>query len=126
MRYKVDDYAQALAEVSQSKVSAEKEKRLAKHFVALLTKNSDLSHANKILARTEALIRRERGDRKLVLETARPIGSNEKALLREMGRFADFVEEHVRPQLVAGMRIIVNEEDEFDASLKRKLDLLFR
>jgi F0F1-type ATP synthase delta subunit len=37
----------------------------------------------------------------------------------------DVVEEEIDPSLVAGMKVVVNDERVFDGSLKAKLDKLF-
>ena len=48
-----------------------------------------------------------------------------KELVASLANKGDVVEEKINPDLVAGIKITANDEMQFDASLKRKLDDVF-
>ncbi|OGZ43949.1 MAG: hypothetical protein A3J55_00760 [Candidatus Ryanbacteria bacterium RIFCSPHIGHO2_02_FULL_45_17b] len=57
----------------------------------------------------------------VTVETARPLTDTQRKKIGEVFSKKDYIEEQIRPDLIAGMRIIVDGEREFDGSLKRKL-----
>jgi F0F1-type ATP synthase delta subunit len=97
---------------------------LAKRFAQLIAKNGDTHHAPKIVAATEKLLHAAAGTKKVTLVAARPSEKIRSAFRHIIGA-KDTVEEKVDPSLVAGVKVLINDEVQFDASLKRKLDKLF-
>ena len=124
MKYPTSAYAKALVEAIGDVKEKDKE-AIVKNFLALLRKNGDDAHLAKILGEAERFMREKQGTRKLTVESARPIGTFVKALLKNIAKPGDLFEEKINPELVAGIKILVNDELEFDGSLKGKLDKLF-
>ena len=102
------------------------EKRAIENFIGLVRKNGDWGAIHKILAVTEKVVREKTGARKFVFETARPLGKLLDRLRKELTKPSDVIEEKINPEMVAGVKITVNDEREFDGSLKQKLDRLFK
>ena len=124
MKYSVKIYAQALAEAAQGQLSPEKEHAIAKRFFALLKKNGDLAHAHKIIENAGTLLAEQEDRRRITVETAR--AANVVALSKEIAKPGDIIEHKINPEIVAGVRVTVNDELQFDGTLRRKLNELFR
>jgi F0F1-type ATP synthase delta subunit len=62
---------------------------------------------------------------KAVVESARPLKQPPKTLLRGIFKAHDVIEDRVSPELVAGIKITVDDERQFDGSLRAKLDAMF-
>lgn len=73
---------------------------------------------------SEELVHHHDG-RWITVETPRLLTDVQRKKIEEAFSKKDYVEERVRPDLIAGMRIVIDEEREFDGSLKRKLDTIF-
>jgi F0F1-type ATP synthase delta subunit len=121
----VNSYAKAFVEALAAAKGAEGEKEMAKNFLALVRKNGDEARLTKILVETERLMRLQNGTRRLVVESARALDAKAKALVNAIARSGDAIEEKINPSLVAGVKITANDEMQFDASLRRKLDAVF-
>lgn len=125
MRYPPRLYAQALAAVLQKRLPPEKKKGLVKNFLELLRKNGELRSLKKIVLEAERLVLSQEGKRKILLESARPLSRKQKELVRKILRRGDVLEEKISPELVAGVKITVNEELQLDGTLARKLKKMF-
>lgn len=112
MKVKVKDYAKALVDVKKFD---------AKHFLRILQKNSDMKKAKQIIALTEQLLLKKSGNKKITLQTAREI----KKMSTRFAKKGDVVEKEVKPELVAGVKIIIDGERQLDFSLKNKLEKIF-
>ncbi|HVN26736.1 MAG TPA: F0F1 ATP synthase subunit delta [Candidatus Paceibacterota bacterium] len=127
MRYSAHIYAKALAEViaDSPKLTPEQSSRIAKNFLALVRRNGDEAHLTNIVEHAARLARGASGVRKVTVAAARRLTPAQE---KELARFltpTDVVERITDPQLIAGVRITVNDELQFDASLKGKLDTIF-
>lgn len=112
-------YARALAEILSQKEF--EEKKIVKNFVKILV---DVGHENKsgeILALTEDLLLQKQGKRKIIFETARAVTSSQKKMMEGIVRRGDMVSEKINPELIAGIKIIINDSRQFDASMQSKL-----
>jgi F0F1-type ATP synthase delta subunit len=123
MKYSTQNYAKALAETIVD--GGAKEDVIMRNFLALVRKNGDESHLPAIIESAARLVRSENGIRKVTISSARPFGKAQEKMLEHFMKPGDIVERTVEPSLVAGVKIIVNDEDQFDGSLKRKLDTIF-
>jgi len=156
MKYSTHDYAQALvaaiedsssikggfaASSGMAGSSAGHDGAIAQNFLTLVRRNNDEARFGKILDEAARLARRgtsggtggesgkgERGagEREVVIESARPLGKSQEALIKNLLKPGDAVSYKITPDLVAGVKIVVNDEMQFDGSLKAKLDSLFR
>lgn len=127
MKYPAHIYAKALAEVivAAKAASDTEQDAIVRRFVALVRKNGDEAHLRKIVEEAARFVRGKSGVRKVMMETARPLGAAQKKQLAAFTKAGDVIVEKVNPELVAGVKIIVNDELQFDGSLKGKLDKLF-
>jgi len=118
---KPKDYAKALVELMADKKMSEK--KITDGFLRILVKNGDLKKAKEIMRLAEQLLVKKTGNKKIVVESARTIET--KKLLNTFIEKGDAVQEKINPSLIAGVKITVDGEKQFDFSLKSKLDKLF-
>jgi F0F1-type ATP synthase delta subunit len=124
MKYRSSIYAKALAEVISSKTTVS-DASVVRNFLAMVERNGDGAHLKAILEEAARFARGKNGVRKVILESARPLNDAQRKAVGTFARRGDVVEETINPALVAGVRIVVDDERQFDWSLKGKLDKLF-
>lgn len=112
MKYKAKDYAKAILEIKKFNMKA---------FLKLLERNGDIKKLKEITVLVEKMLLTKNGNKKIILETARPLSKKVK-----VGKRGDVVEEKINPDLIAGIKIMVDGERQLDFSLKNKLDAIFK
>lgn len=122
MKYPTHLYAKALAEVIGEDDSA----KIVKNFLALVRRNGDEAHLRKIIEEAARLARAKAGIRKVTISSARTLSAAQEKLIAKIVKPKDVVERAIDPELVAGIRIVLNDEMQFDGSLRGKLDKVFR
>jgi F0F1-type ATP synthase delta subunit len=124
MKYPTHIYAHALVQVLEDpKVNGV---TAAKHFLELVRRNGDEGHLRQILEEASRFARGKSGIRKVTIVSARELTAKQEAELKHFFKAGDVVEKRIEPELVAGVKIIVNDELQFDGSLKNKLDQALR
>ncbi len=98
---------------------------IRRNFLDLLRFSGDEAHLAKILAEAERFLREEDGTKKFSVRVARAQKKPAHELIKHLVGSRDVVEEEIDPSLIAGMKVIVNDEMAFDGSLRSKLDRLF-
>ena len=122
MKYPAHIYAKALAEVINDKDSA----KIVKNFLEFVRKNGDEMHLRKILEEAARFARGKAGIRKVSVESARTLSPAQEKEMAKFLRSGDVVEHTIDSELIAGVRLVVNDEMQFDGSLRGKLDNVFR
>ena len=95
-----------------------------KNLLQTVERNGDRRLLPQILAATERILREQEGLRKVTVESARPL-KDARAQLKGFLEKHDILEEKVDPAIVAGIKVTVNDERQFDGSLATKLNSLF-
>ena len=117
-------YAKALVEVlskpSYAKAS-EGQDKVIKNFIRLLVNSGLEKKSKEILDLAQDLLLQKQGKRKITFETARPITTSQKKVLDSIINKGDVVKEKISPELIAGIKIIINDSKQFDGSLQGKL-----
>ena len=116
-------YAKALAEVLAKK--GINEDKVVKNFVKILISEGLEKKSKEILDIAEELVLIKKGNRKIVMETARKITASQKKILEGVVKKGDLVKEKINPELIAGIKIIINNSKQFDSSMKSKLQNIF-
>jgi len=114
-------YAKALSDVISKKMSAAEEKKVIENFLKLLAKTGKEKKAKEILSLAEDLLLSKQGKRKIIFQTARKMTASQKKLLRDFVRDGDVIKEKIDPELIAGIKIIINDSRQFDSSMQSKL-----
>lgn len=112
-------YAKALAEILFKKEF--KQEKIVNNFVKLLVDAGYENKSDEILTLAQDLLLQKGNGRKITFETARAITSSQKKLMDSIVKKGDVVNEKINPELIAGMKIIINDSKQFDASLQSKL-----
>jgi|SRR3989338_2036528 len=116
-KYNIKNYAMALAGTKSDNKDA------AQRFLELLRKHGQFKNAKKIVELAQKYYLEKRGNKKITLETARK--TELKTILKSLQKEGDMVEEKISPELVAGVKVVINDEKQLDFSLKNKLDNIF-
>jgi len=121
MKYKIKEYAIALVDsILEDRVS---HKIMANNFLNFLEKQGDLKNAKKIIELSEKYYLNKKGNKKIVVETARK--TNIKNLIKYLYKEGDIIKEIINKSIIAGVKVTINDENEFDASLFGKLKNIF-
>lgn len=113
-------YAKALAEIISGKTIDEK--KVIGNFLNLLTKTGQEKKAKEILDLAETIYLVKHGNRRIIFETARKMTSGQVKLMETLVKKGDVVKEKINPELIAGVKIIINNEKQFDNSMLNKLN----
>ena len=124
MKYTPSLYADAFLDLWEKTHERDK-KTLCARFAHVLRKHGNAKHAAWIVETIEKKLTVKHGGRMIRLEFART--PSESALRAAAGFLSkkDFVKIAIDPALKAGIRITLNEEQELDYSLERKLKQMF-
>jgi len=121
---KIKLYAKALAEAALKKGADEK--KIVNNFVKLLVSAGIEGKSKEILTLAEEMILAKQGKRKITFETARKITAGQKKILEGVAKEGDIVKEKINKELIAGVKIIINDSKQFDASMQSKLQNIFK
>lgn len=117
-------YAQALVVALRGKTERQR-KQIAGHLFRRLLRARALKHLDRILAEATRMERREKGAVLADIRSAAPLGARpRRAIKQALGR-KSAVTETTDPRLLAGVRILINEETLIDATALRRLTTLF-
>jgi len=117
-------YAKALAEIIFEGKASNKE--IVNNFVKFLVNKGLEKQAKEILDLAEDLLLQKQGKSKITFETARKITPSQQKILESFAKKGDIVKEKINPELIAGIKIIINESKQFDASMQSKLQNLLK
>ena len=118
-------YARALVEAIEGKTGARLDQAFA-NFLSLLQKNGDVRKHQTIIREVEKITREKAEKKLLTIESARPLSPDKKKILLKQFAATHYdYEEKITPSLVAGVRLTINDEESFDASLAHVLRNIF-
>lgn len=123
MRYTPQLYAHALFDALEENPRVQQE--IAARFVTLLKRNGDTRLLPKVIAHLEKYEVHAAGGRMVKVESARPLPKKAMEAIRKQFSETDRVDAIILPELIAGVKIVIDDEWAIDASLKRKLQRLF-
>ena len=118
MKYKSKQYAETLVEIM---INGKDNKKLISGFLEFVKKNRYEKKLKEILKLAEILYFKKTGHKKVVLETARLQNFKNSELVNNIVKKGDLVVEKINKELIAGIKIVVNNERQLDFSMLRKL-----
>jgi F0F1-type ATP synthase delta subunit len=124
MKYSIHIYAKALAAVATAAHGADAD-RICKNFIELLRRSGDGERLLKVLTAAERIMRAKDGTKRIVVRMARKQKLSARELVAHLMGPHDAAVAEIDPSLIAGVKVIINDEREYDGSLKTKLDRLF-
>ncbi len=116
---KIKLYAKALAEILANKKFDEK--KVIANFVKLLVGQGYEKKSGEILNLAENMLLAKQGKKRITFETARKTTAGQKKILEGIAQIGDVINEKIKPELIAGVKIIINDSKQFDASMQSKL-----
>jgi len=124
MKYSTELYAKAFLEVWEG-VDGKDKSKITKRFLEVIGKNGDLGNFSKIEGAIRRALVKKNGGRFIEAEVARPANEVARRKISESFSKKDYVQMHVRPEILAGARILIDGEREFDFSFERRIRKLF-
>lgn len=121
MKYSVNNYVGAFTQA----IKTAPQVQVMDGFIKLLKKTGDIKNSNKIIEAIHKELVNEKGGKWVNIEVARE-SALKKEKLKHNFSGKDHVEFKINPELVAGVRIIVDGESELNNSLQSKLNKLFK
>ena len=118
MKYSAKDYARAFMELDAKE-------QHSKRLFEVMDKNGDGSQKSKVIKEIEKLIVKKNKGHFYHVSFARAAGAKERESILSQFSTKDRFITDVAPELVAGVRIVRNEEEELDLSFTGKLNKLF-
>jgi len=125
MRYPPRIYAEAFSRAIADAGSDEEREKALDGLMEIVEKNGDGKKLNTIALMVEQIFEKKFGLKTFVVESAFPLKGLGGELRARLAKGGNTVREVVKPSLLAGIKVTMNNRLEFDVSLKRKLDQLF-
>ena len=72
------------------------------------------------------ICRRKEGRRKITIECSRPLQGKTNELVKPILQEKDILYKKINPDLIAGIKITIDDEKQFDGSLATKLKKIFK
>ncbi len=124
MKYLLNNYVQALTQALEQ--NPHDKENIISNFVKLLKKTRDIRSSAKIIEAVNKKLVNDKGGNWVNIEAARKLSeSNQKSLKNKFSE-KDNINFNVNSELVAGVRLTINGEEELDNSLNNKLKKLFK
>ena len=124
MKYRIKTYRDAYLAALEGKTLDEK-KTITRRFLALLTRERALGRAGELFRAIRRTHLKKLGRKEVILESAAPLTREAKREIEHaLGKNISTIES-VRPELLAGLKITINDETRIDASGKRLVDTMF-
>ena len=125
VKYSNKQYAAALL-ASFDHASADKQKVVIKNFIALLKRSGVYGKRNEILKEAEKLYFKHKGVHKVDVETAgKPSENLKKEIESALGKNI-VLRETVNPEILGGIKILIDDENLIDGSARTQLSKLFQ
>ena len=124
MKYRPEQYAKALFAACHEKSDAE-QKKIIKRFTDLLVRHQAMGKTHAICAAYEKLELRNKGMRSVRLETASLASEKLKNEIHRVLGKNIHIKEVVNPDLLGGLKILIDDEILIDASARRQMEELF-
>jgi len=119
MKYTIRQYAAAFFAAYQDKAEPE-QKEVVRNFLSILRKNKDWVKLGQILHEVEKLYYRKTGLKKVEIETASFMETLRQDIENILGKNI-FIKEKVNPEVLAGVKILINDEILIDATAQSQL-----
>jgi len=125
MKSKIQNYAEAFADLAVT-VTPEQHASLVQRFLRCVELRNDRALLPAIAERIDVVLRQRRGEQKVLVESARPLTEHQRARVRACFAASDRIIEKHDKDLIAGIKITMNDVLQLDGSLRRKLQKLFQ
>ncbi len=124
MRHSSKQYALALLSVLKERSEADHAK-IMRSFLGILARNGDRSKLHAIIRDMEKYYLKEAGLKKVVLETPHPVTAETKKEVEHILGKNIVVFEKLNPELLAGIKILIDDILLIDASAQTRIQKIF-
>ncbi|MBI2053225.1 MAG: F0F1 ATP synthase subunit delta [Candidatus Sungbacteria bacterium] len=124
MKYTVIQYAEALAG-ALAEAETDKRPSMIRRFLGMIRKNKDAKLLAAIVRKTERRWLADKNLHKVAVTSASPLTAAVKKEIEAALEKKPLWEEKTDPAILAGMRILVDDELMIDASARSRLDRMF-
>lgn len=125
MKYRPQQYAQALLAACEQKSDVE-QKKIVKRFAELLVRHQATGKTHAICVAYEKLNLQKEGMRSVRVETVDGVSEKLKNEIHAILGKHIYIEEVANPDLLGGVKILIDGEILIDASARRQMEGLFR
>lgn len=125
MKFTSAQYAEAILDATEKRDAAGRAKAI-KNFLAILARNRDLKRLPAILHNLESQYRARHGIKKVEVASPEALPPAIRRDIETALGAKTILIERVRPELLAGITLIINDEIRIDASASRRLAQLFK
>lgn len=123
MKYTPQDYARAISK-ALDRNPGENDK-IIKASAAIINRNNDRRLFPKIVSELKTLLVKKGGGRHVRVEFAREPSIKDVETVAALFNKKDWIESSVSPELIAGLRVTIDNQKELDNSLSHKLHKIF-
>ena len=92
----------------------------------MVKKRNTPEQVRRIFKVAEGVFTRSIGRKKIVIETARPLTGKNLAVAQALFGHGETIIFKINPEVIAGMKITVDEDQTIDGTLARKLKKIFK
>ncbi|MEK7541526.1 MAG: F0F1 ATP synthase subunit delta [Patescibacteria group bacterium] len=124
MRYRISEYARALSGALEGKNEVDR-RAIARRFAEVLMRHRALGKAVVILAAYEKIALRAQGASKVRIESAMRVSAELRAKIRGILGAKIYFTEVENAGLLAGVKILIDDELLIDASGLRQIERMF-
>jgi F0F1-type ATP synthase delta subunit len=124
MRYSPSQYAEALYDALLDK-TRDAYSTTVKHFLYILRKNKDYQALPVILSRFEKVYLKKKNLRKVDITSASKLSTEVHDEIQKIMGEDIVIEEKIKPELLAGLTLLVDDTLYIDASAKTRIARLF-
>ncbi|MBI2640515.1 MAG: F0F1 ATP synthase subunit delta [Candidatus Sungbacteria bacterium] len=123
-KYSISQYAAALILALEEK-SGSKRSETIRRFLFIVRKNKDWSKLGRIVKEAEKQSLKKQGIKKVEVESAAPLSRAVKKEIEKIIGAKVVLEEKVRPEVLAGIKVLVDDEILIDASGISQVERMF-
>ena len=124
MKYRIKTYRDAYLSALEGKTFEEK-KAITRRLLSILTREQALGRSRELFRSIRHAHLKHLGRREATLESAAPLPKHAREeIARALGKHTS-ITVAVRPELLAGIKITIDDETLIDASGKRLVDTMF-
>ena len=124
MKYTSRMYGVALVSLLKGK-SLTEQKVIVRRFVRVMRKNCDWARRARIMRAVQRQWLKDQGLTHIRIESPEPLAKDAEKEIKKIFGGAVFLDAHTAPGLLAGIRILIDEETLIDATARRGMDRLF-
>lgn len=125
MKYRITQYAEALDRALEDK-KPDEQKKVIRNFLNLLGRHRMLTRLNHIVHAYERHALKRQGLRKIIMEYAGGDAEAMRSEIEKMFRSKVLIKAVNNPAILAGVRLLVDDEILIDASARRQMYKMFK